>query len=37
MIWGTCARDLMNRGRILRVLSDVDLVFFSSVRKICEI
>ena len=29
MIWGTCARDLMNRGRILRILSDVDLVFLA--------
>ena len=28
MIWGTCARDLMNRGKIFYVgiLSDVDLV-----------
>ena len=29
MIWGTCARDLMNRGTILRILSDVDLVFLA--------
>ena len=29
MIWGTCARDLMNRGRILGILSDVDLIFLA--------
>ena len=26
---GTCARYLMNRGRILGIFSDVDLVFLA--------
>ena len=33
MIWGTCARYLRNRGRILGILSDVDLVVGKSVTE----